>query len=195
MSLNRMASTAVGLCVLGIAVLVVVSPSMEDRLPIATAVARLGNDYLLVALLAGLALLAVLGILLVRTATGVTEATPPTVEEATPAVPGREVDAVLDSLSPLQVTDRHRRLHDRLRAAAITAVAESRHCSRADARELVDRCEWTDDAAAATFLADEPLDAPPIGRRLVDRLRGDDWFERRVRATVVALETLAGEGT
>lgn len=193
MSLNRTMSTVIGLCVLGFAGLILVSPAFEDRVPTATAVAKLGNDYLLVAVVAGLTLLAMIGVLLVRTATGVTEATPPAVEGVTPEAPGQEFDAALDSVPPIEVTDRHRRIHERLRITAIAAIAESRHCSRETARELVDRCEWTDDPDAAAFLADKRLDPPSVIQRLETRLRGDGWFDSRVRTTVTALEALEEE--
>lgn len=193
MSLNRTVSTAIGLGVLGLAASILVSPTIEARIPTATAVARLGNDYLLLAPLAGFALLAMLGVLLVRTATGVTEATPPEVEGVTPEAPGQEFDAALESLPPIEVTDRHQRIHDRLRMAAIAAVAESYNCSRDAAREQLACREWTDDSDAAAFLADETLDTPPVIHRLESRLRGDDWFDQRVRSAVAALEAVEGE--
>lgn len=186
----RRASAAAGLCLFGLAALVVASPTLAERIPTGAAVARLGNDYLLVAVVAALALVAVLGVLLARTLTGVREATPPTVEGTAPDAPGRDVDVALDALPPVRVTERHRRVHERVRAAAVETVAEVHRCSRSAARERVESGEWTDDPDAAAFLVGEALDPPGVGRRVVLALRREHWFRRRTDATVTALETL-----
>lgn len=195
MAVSRKVSAATGLCLLGLAVLVVVSPTVEERIPMGAAVARLGNDYLLVAVVAALALVAVLGVLLLRTLTGVAEATPPAVEGTTPGAAGREVDAALDALPPVRVSERHRRVRERVRTAAVETVAEAQRCSRPAARERIESGDWTDDADAAAFLADETLDPPGVGRRVALRLRRENWFRRRVDATVTALEALEGGAT
>lgn len=193
MAVTRKAPAAAGLGLLGLAALVVVSPAIEERIPMGAVIERLGNDYVLVAVVAALALAALLVVLLARTVTGVTEAAPPAVEGTTPGAPGRDVDEALDSLSPFRVTERHRRVHERVRTAAVEAVAEARGCSRPAARERIESGEWTDAADAAAFVADDEIDPPGVGRRIATRLRRDDWFRRRVDATVAALDTLESD--
>lgn len=192
---DRPLSRAVALLALGFAALVLGSPFVADRVPTAAVVERLGNDYLLVAGIAAVALVATLAVLLVRAVSGVAEARPPAVEGTAPRSLGREVDAALDSLPAVRTTDRHRRVHWRLRRAAVRAVAERERCSPRAARDRVERREWTDDADAAAFLATATLEEPPLDRRLRALLAGDHWFRRRVRATVAALESLEGDRT
>ena len=195
MAFSRKASAAAGLVLFGLAALVVLSPAIASSVPMDAVVERLGNDYLLVAVVAVLALAAVLVVLAARTVAGVTEATPPPVEGTTPGSPGRELDETLDSLAPLRVTERHRRIHDRVRTAAVEAVAEAERCSRPAASERIESGEWTDDPDAASFVADERLDPPWVASRVAAVLRRDDWFRRRVDATVAALETTERDST
>ncbi|MCU4800353.1 hypothetical protein OB920_08210 [Halobacteria archaeon HArc-gm2] len=193
MALTRKAPAAAGIFLLVLGILAVLSPAVAGLIPIGPALALAGNDYVLVAVLAVPALAAVVGLVLSRTTTGVSEATPPPVEGTDPASPGRDVDDALGSLPFLRVIDTHRRVHARVRAAAVDAVAEAYRCSRPDARDRIESGKWTDDQAAAAFLADDELDPPGLAGRLATRLRRDDWFRRRVDATVAALERLEGE--
>lgn len=195
MTPERPVSRALAFAALAFAALVLVSPVVADLVPTAAAVARLGNDYLLVAAFAAFALAATVAVLLARAASGVAEATPPAVEGVAPASMGREVDTALDALPHLRTTARHRRVHERLRRAAVSAVAERERCSRSAARERVERSEWTDDADAAAFLATATLEDPPLERKLRALLVGDHWFRRRVRTAVAALESLEGDRT
>lgn len=195
MALSRTAPAAAGLGLLGLAVLAVLSPAIAAILPVGAVVEVLGNDYLLTAAVAVLALAALLAVLATRATTGVTEATPPPVEGTAAGAPGRDLDATLDSLSPFRVTERHRRVHARLRTAAVETVAEADRCSRPAASDRVDSGEWTDDAAAAAFVADETLDPPGLVARVTAVLRREHWFRRRVDATVTAMETVGGEST
>jgi hypothetical protein len=193
MALTRKAPAGVGLALLAVGILAVLSPAVAGLIPIGAALALAGNDYVLVAVLAVPALAAVVAVLASRTTTGVSEATPPPVEGTDPASMGRDVDDALDSLPFMRVTETHRRVHERVRAAAVEAVAEADRCSRPAARDRIESGEWTDDRAAAAFVADDELDPPGLAGRLAPRLRRDDWFRRRVDATVSALESMEGE--
>lgn len=193
MAVTRKAPAAAGLGLLGLAALVVVSPAFEEWIPMGAVIERLGNDYVLVAVVAALALTALLVVLLARTVTGVTEATPPAVEGTTPGAPGRAVDESLDALPPVRMTDRHRDVHERVRTAAVEAVAEADGCSRSAARERIESGEWTDDAEAAAFVANDDVDPPGVPQRVATRLRRRHWFRERIETTVAALETLDGD--
>lgn len=195
MTSDRRVWAAVGAALFGVALLVLLVPAVGSIVPVAAVVAALGNDYLLVAALAALVLVATLAVLGLRWVTGVSEATTPTVETAASGAPGRDVDETLDSLPPVRVTPAQRRLHRRLRSAAIGVVAEATQRSRGDARARVEDGTWTDDAEAAAFVADEELQPPPVAQRLGARLRREHWFRRRVAATVASIETVTEEST
>lgn len=193
MALTRKAPAAAGVALLALAALVVVVPGTAKLIPMGAAVQRLGNDYIFVAVVAALALGAFLLVLLARAATGVSEATPPAVEGTTPGAPGRAVDESLDALPPVRMTDRHRDVHERVRTAAVEAVAEADGCSRSAARERIESGEWTDDAEAAAFVANDDVDPPGVPQRVATRLRRRHWFRERIETTVAALETLDGD--
>jgi len=188
MTLDRTATRTVGLGLLALGALALVSPAVERLIPTEAAVEGLGNDYLLVAAIGAISLAGTVGILALRTATGVTEARPPAVEAVERGTPGRELDAALAGLPTVRTTARERAVHGRLRAAAVASVAETARCDGAEARERVDRGEWTDDETAAAFVASDDLEPPSLARRALSGLRGKHWFRRRVDATVAALE-------
>lgn len=189
--MNRSISTIVGLAVFGFAVVVLASPTVEERLPVGELVAWLGNDYVLVVPIAVLALAATIVVLVMRRRNGVSEATPPAVESVAPDGPGRELDAVLDSLPAHRFTPDHRRVRNRLRRVAIGTVARTERCSREAARERVDEGRWTADADVASFLAGDSFDPPSLAHRLSARVRRDDWFRLKVAAAVDELESVA----
>lgn len=194
MAVNRTPSTVAGGGLLVAAVLVLASASAERWGPTDAVVAALGNDYLLVAVVAAFALACLLVVVAARAVVGVTEATPPPVEAVAPETPER-LDRSLESLPPVRATDEHRRIRERLRRAAVRAVVDSTRCARTAAQERVDDGSWTSDANAAAFLAGESLDPPSTARRVRARLRGEHWFRNRVRAAVGALESVREEGT
>ena len=79
-----------------------------------------------------------------------------------------------------------------LRSLATDAVADVEGVSRQAARRRVADGEWTDDRAAAAYLAGEG--APSLGRRLRSRVRPGATRRRRVERTVRAIETLLEDG-
>ena len=75
-------------------------------------------------------------------------------------------------------------VRERLRAAAVAAVAADEGCSRPDARRRVEAGTWTDDDVAAAFLAGEYT---PLGTWLVALRRRETGPEYRARRTVAAI--------
>jgi len=78
------------------------------------------------------------------------------------------------------------RLRDRVRTAAIAAVARDRDCARSRATDLVESGEWTDDPIAAAFLAPEV--SYPIAHRVRTRLLGRSCFRTGLDAAMDAIE-------
>ena len=79
-----------------------------------------------------------------------------------------------------------------LRSLATDAVADVEGVSRQAARRRIADGEWTDDRAAAAYLAGER--APSLGRRLRSRVRPGATRRRRVKRTVRAVEALLENG-
>lgn len=185
-------------------VLTIVAPAVADAIPIEAVVALLGNDYILVAVLAGAAVLVVLTVLAVRGVTGIDQTTPPDPEEVH-SVPrfGEAFDAVISGggLRALLTTERHRQVRTRLREAAIATVMRETNCTRAEARERVERGTWTDDPEAAAFLAEAeegdleagpatgpgPGSATGIAARVRAAIRGETPFQRGARRTAAEI--------
>lgn len=93
-------------------------------------------------------------------------------------VPGDEYDAWPEQ-------DRRERIRERV----VVSLVDATDCSRSEASARVDNGAWTDDALAAAYLDDEPLDLPAYAR-----LRG--WFREESlegqarRRTIAALRRL-----
>ena len=152
-------------------------------------VTALGYDYLVVAIVGVVALLLALVVVLARSLSGFEQASPPTAE----SVPvgqslGAEIDHVIEEgLHPAEHLRGGARaaVRDRLRRTAIETVMRVDGCSSAAARATVSAGEWTDEEAAATFLAD---DGPgSLGRRLRDALPGGSRFQRHTARAVTAI--------
>lgn len=186
----RAVLVAIGFAAFVVAVSATIHPAVEASLPAAALVAVLGNDYVLVAVIASVVLVALVGVLVGRLLSGVVETIPPAVEETTPERPGSETETVLQSLPPVRLTAHHHRLRRRLRETAIAGVADADRCDDSTARHRVETRSWTDDALAAGFVDTESFDPPSVSRRVGDRLLGRNWFRHRFRRTVAALEAL-----
>ncbi len=145
----------VGISVFVIGIVSIRVPAAEQLFPVETIVGTLGSDYTVLAMLG---LLAVCFSVIVVVAThrrGIAESDPPAVE-ATPTAPapGHSLD-----VEPGQLFGSWRYappdgLHERLRAAAITATANTQDCSETISRQYVATGEWTDDDVASWWLAD-----------------------------------------
>ncbi len=159
-------------------------------------VAALGNDYILVVALAGVALAAGLAVLVTGRPGAIDQARPPDPERALALpTPGDEFEAATrrrTALLPLVGRADRRTVRRRLREAAVQQVMRSSNCSREAATRRVADGSWTDDAAAALFLAN----APPLGARVGATLgswrRLRPWSQvgarRTARAIVVAAD-------
>lgn len=196
----RLPLTILGGLAFAIGLLTIVAPAVTAAIPIEVIVALLGNDYLLVAVLAGVAIFVVLTALGARVVTGLDQTTPPDPEEVH-SVPsfGAEFDELVSrgGLRALLVTEQQREVRSRLRAAAIATVMRESNCTRSEARERVDRGTWTDDPEAAAFLAtsrgSEP--APGFVARLRTAFGGETPFQRGARRTAAEIVYLDPEVT
>lgn len=185
----RMLLATVGLVVFVVGITIGVLTREYELGPVVRAVGVLGSDYLVVSLIALLALALAGGVLAVRSVTGMSQVTPPPVETVQSATSfGADIDAELDALWPVVVTKRHRTLHARLRHAAIDAIVRTDRCRRDEAEAMLEEERWTDDSLAASFVATEELRPPPLSSRLLATIRREPWFDRAVDRTVRAIE-------
>lgn len=200
----RLPLTILGGLAFAIGLLTIVAPAVTTAIPIEAIVALLGNDYILVAVLAGVAILVVLSALGARIVTGLDQTTPPDPEQVH-SVPsfGAEFDELVSrgGLRALLVTEQQREVRSRLRAAAIATVMLESNCTRSEARERVDRGTWTDDPEAAAFLATSresepaPKQAPGFAARLKTAFGGETPFQRGARRTAAEIVHLDPEVT
>ncbi|WP_080508386.1 DUF7269 family protein [Haloparvum sedimenti] len=109
-------------------------------------------------------------------------------------VPGAEVDDWLRRVDPRsRGGSRFRnRLRERLREAAADRLVATRGYTPAEAEAALADGSWTDDAAAAAFLA--PSLGYPFRTRVRVRLRGGSLFRHGVDRTVTALRE-EGDGS
>lgn len=188
MTWGRGPLAGVGLAAFGLGTAAVLSPAINAGASMAAVVALLGNDYFPVAIVGLAALVGTAVVLLERGVRGVDEATPPPAEQITVGSPDHGIDRTLGTLPLVRVTDRHARIHARLRGLAVDCVARRDRCSRETAERRIAERTWCDDPVATGFLADDTVTPPPLRRRLRERLGGSHWFRLRVRAVVSALE-------
>ena len=127
--------------------------------PVSALVSALGNDYFLVAGLACVAVLASAPVIASGRSRNLVQAELPSPEGPTTApTAGSSFDDLLADRTlavPVLGRAKRRAVQERLRTAAVEAVMHRESCSREAARERVERGEWTDDDAAAAFLAGE----------------------------------------
>ena len=153
---------ATGVVVLAIGLLVAFVPELEGLLPVDRAIAALGSDYVVVAVVGLVAVALALLAVGVRRLGGVDEATPPEVESVpTASYPGESFDRVTGGLAARfgDAGDTRRRL----RHSAVRAVARAENCSRSAAERLVDEGTWTDDAVAARYVSRSASASGPLG--------------------------------
>jgi len=147
------------------------------------------SDYLLVMAFGGVAvaLAAVAGL---SDRSGVRLRTPPEVERPTPAPePGERLDEQLDSWRlwlPFVGNSTRETVRERLRSAAVRAVAVDRGWSDRRAAAAVEDGSWTDDPVAAGFAATDS--GPTLGVVLRAVGSGETPLRYRVRRTVDAVE-------
>lgn len=151
----RVLLLASGVATLGFGLLVMFDPEMEGLLQTNAAIAALGSDYMVLALLALVAVGLALLLVAVRHVSGVNEASPPVVEGVmTATYPGASFDQAdrgrLGRLLPDRSASARR---ERLRQSAIRATMHAEGCSRSDAGRRIDEGTWTNDSVAASFLS------------------------------------------
>jgi hypothetical protein len=184
----------------GATALLVAVGGVASLLSVQPAVDALGNDYLFLAVIAGVGLLVAFPAFVSGRASNVEQATVPTPETPATVPPaGRTFDETVGSWRfrlPVYGREQRRAVRDRLRAAAVGAVMRERNCSRDVARRRVAAGEWTDDPGVAAYLGGgADVDDPPragIDDRLGALLSGGTWHERQARR---AADRLADRGT
>ena len=109
-------------------------------------------------------------------------------------VPGSDLDERIARVaSPAPGAYRERRdLRDRVREAAVEAVARDRNCSPEAAATAVDNGTWTDDATAAAFF--DTRTSYPLRVRLSAGVRGRSNYWYGLRAAIDGIERIESGG-
>lgn len=144
----------------------------------------LGNDYLLVAVVAGAALLLGLVFAFQGRAGTVRQAETPDAEgvESVPA-PGDDFDELVSEAAGWRSGEQKEAVRERVRGAAVDVIADKENCSRPEAERYVDTGTWTADRYASSFVGGR--DAPQLP--LITRLQvayGGSPFETAARRAV-----------
>lgn len=187
----RILRTIVG--VVGILVVVAGILLAGDASLAEPAVEALGNDYLVVAVPAALAILFVVLGLLFRAVSGISQATPPD-PEGVPPVPtfGSEFDEFVSRTPGLRshlFGDDSTGMHERLREAAIRTEMRTNGFTREAATKRVDRGEWTDDRDAAAFCRPGGASAGGLSGRARAAIQGRTWSQHGAASAADALIT------
>lgn len=109
---------------------------------------------------------------------------------------GTDVDQYFDSLDDVSGsvdTSTRADVVDQLRELTAECLVTYRGEAPERARRLVDRGEWTDNAAVAGFLASDAGPEIPLWTRFRDWISAEATIRRRVRRTLAEIETLRGE--
>lgn len=171
--------------------LAVAVPGITRILPVSGAVERLGNDYLLVALLSVGAIVPGLWITARWAVRGFDQATPPEPERAaTGPRPGEGIDRIIDGsmLRTWLFVAEYERVRERLRDTAVRTLVRTSDCASETARERVRRGTWTEDREAAAFLGGDSAPTVSWRTKVAATLGGEWWFKRasrRVAAEIV----------
>lgn len=189
MNVRRAALGVVGIAT--IAAFLLTGGGVAAQVPVDAAVDMLGNDYLVVVVVAATGF--ALALLLVASGRpgNVDEVTTPDPERAISLpVPGDDFDAAMRSriaLLPLVGGTDRTGLRDRLRSAVVHWLMRSENCSRTEAELRVATGDWTDDPDAALFLADGGGRRERAGAMLRSWLRLRPWVQVGARRTARAL--------
>lgn len=157
-------------------------PATGITIPVDALVSALGNDYLVVAAVGGVAVVAATSVQVSRRVGGISQASPPETEDVH-AVPtlGSDFDAFLDRPLGFGAADAERFQSMLTRLAVTTVVAES-GCSQAAARERVEDGTWTEDPLAAAVLAHDEQESTLTARqRLRAAASGDTASQHGLR--------------
>jgi len=176
-------------------VLFLFSPSLAesfvfvDRLRV-----TVGNDYFLVAGIAGVAVFLGLIFAYQGRAGTVRQADTPDAEgaQAVPA-PGDDFDELVDEAKGWRSREAKEEVRGRVREAAVDVVAGTRNCSRYEAENRVDSGGWTADRYASSFLGGDDARKLPLLTRLQVAYGGSP-FETAVERTVDEVYAVMNEG-
>lgn len=96
--------------------------------------------------------------------------------------------------------ERRKRLHRRIERVALAAIRRHSDCTEAEARELLDAGDWTDDPVAAAYFTDDliPMSEVTLRQRAYVTLTGtnpDVLAARRAAEEVATLAAADGEGS
>lgn len=164
--------TGFGIFAVGLAIVYV--PGLERQVPVESMILLLGSDYFVVAAVGLVAVWIALLVLAVLAGRGIDEASLPVVESVESAPhPGQSIDS--------DPSDDQR---ERLRETAVRTLVRTGHCTRSVAERRVGDGSWTEDGAAAEYLAD----------RTDSLFRPSLSDEERIRRTAREIERL-GDGT
>lgn len=166
---------------LGTALLASVLVVTGTNLPVDVLVSALGNDYFVLALLGGVAVVGAASVQVRRRIGGIDQATPPDTEDVhiVPTL-GSDLDDYL--AAPLGVGESEPPgTRTRLFRLAVTVVMREDGCPRVEAERRVENGTWTTDPCAATYLARGEAGSVSSSQRLRAALRGDSATQHGVR--------------
>lgn len=185
MSVGRNLLILLGVAISGVGVAVAATSMPIATGAVSAAVERLGNDYLLVAVIGGVAFVLTLLFVVIRVLTGIDQITPPEPEGIpTARHPGAEFDQFVDGpvgLRSLMGSGERQQVQDRLREVAVQTVMQRTNCSREAARRRVDEGKWTEDADAAAYLGGPEGPDAPWPSRIKAALIGRSWHQWAAR--------------
>ena len=179
-----------------ISVVLVAGGRVASAVPTGRLVRTFGNDYLLAAVLGGVALL-VASVVTARGDTVVQSEMPDPEDGVSVPSPGDGLARTLDRRRlavPLLARRTRRSVRERLRESAVAALVRAENCTERAARERIRSGRWTDDPDAAAFLADSG-GLPPLGAYRRAFAAGDPWFVHGARRTADAIVRLTGDAS
>jgi len=143
----------------------------------------LGNDYLLVAVIAGAAILLGLVFAFQGRAGTVQQAETPDAEgvESVPA-PGDDFDELVKKASGWRSGEEKKAVRERVHEAAVDVVAGKENCSRPEAERYINTGTWTADRYAAAFLGGNDAPKLPLLTRLQVAYGGSPFETAATRA-------------
>ncbi|WP_332900002.1 DUF7269 family protein [Haladaptatus sp. CMSO5] len=194
MSFRRVVFGVLGVGIFLLAYLATGNPDLAGALPGEALVSALGNDYLVLVVVAVLAAVITLFVTVSARNGARDHTTPPEAEQVTDVPLAGDIYDDLISNSPLWALT-HREACDlakqQLTATAVRVVQAERGCTQTTAKKQVARGTWTDDPFAARFLGSE---APPLEPEqwLTTAIRLETPTQRGARHAVTELVARAG---
>jgi hypothetical protein len=169
-------------------------PSLSESVVIVERlVVTVGNDYFLVAGIAGGAVF--LGLIFAyqgRAGTVQQTETPDAEGAQSVPAPGDDFDELVGEARGWRSRDAKDEIRERVHEAAVDVVASSRNCSRYEAENRVESGGWTADRYASSFLGGPDAPSLPLLTRL-QVAYGSSPFETAVERTVDEVYTVTEE--